>query len=453
MRVLVLCIFSTFLCSSYLSAQTYYFPPATGTQWDTVSISRFGWNSAAIDPLYSLLDSSHTRAFLILKDGKIAIEKYFGTFTKDSLWYWASAGKTMTSVLVGIARSEGFLSLSDTSSKWLGKGWTSESPEKESRITVRHQLTMTAGLDDDVPDKDCTLSSCLLYKADAGTRWAYHNAPYTLLDSVIQRSTGMSLNQFYLTRIRSKIGMNGLYLRSDDYNNVLYTTPRSMARFGLLILNRGVWGSAVVLNDTAYFNAMVNTSQNINPSYGYLWWLNGKSTYMLPGMQLVFPGYLTPTAPKDMIAALGKNGQLINVVPSLGLVFVRMGDAPDNSLVPTTLNTQIWERLAKVIETATHAATQTSCDLPERSGLFQNYPNPFNPSTMIEYRLEASGHALLKVHDMLGREIATLVNEIKGPGTYQVQFNAQQYHTSSGIYLYTLDVAGLVQTKRMIVVK
>jgi CubicO group peptidase (beta-lactamase class C family) len=357
----------------------------------------------------------------------------------------------MTSVLVGIAQSEGFLSLADTSSKWLGNGWTSEAPDKEARITVRNQLTMTTGLDDDVPDKDCTLSSCLLYKADAGTRWAYHNGPYTLLDSVIQRSTGLTLNQFYIARIRTKTGMNGAYLRSGDYDNVLFTTPRSMARFGLLILNRGVWGPTAVLNDTAYFNAMVNTSQNINLSYGYLWWLNGKASYMLPGTQLVFPGYLTPSAPKDMVAALGKNGQLINVVPSLGLVFIRMGDAPDNSLVPVTLNNQIWERLARVIGTATHIAEQQTDERPEILSLSQNYPNPFNPATTIEYHIPTGSFVRLEIFDLLGRGVSVVLNERQDAGEHRIQFNGSGL--SSGLYLCKLTAGGFVQTRKMVLLK
>jgi hypothetical protein len=291
----------------------------------------------------------------------------------------------------------------------------------------------------------------LLYKADAGSRWAYHNAPYTLLDSVIQRSTGLTLNQFYFTRIRSTIGMNGAYLRSGDYNNVLFTTPRSMARFGLLMLNRGVWGLTPVLNDSAYFNAMTRTSQNINPSYGYLWWLNGKSSYMLPGTQFVFPGYLTPSAPKDMIAALGKNGQLINVVPSLGLVFIRMGDAPDNSLVPTTLNNQIWERLSNVIGAATHAAGQIKKEKPEIFELSQNYPNPFNPATTIEYQLPAQSFVTLAIVDLLGRRVSTLVNEKKEEGNHSVQFDGSGL--SSGLYFYRLTAGGFVRTRRMLLIK
>jgi len=198
---------------------------------------------------------------------------------------------------------------------------------------------------------------------------------------------------------------------------------------------------------------MVNTSQNINPSYGYLWWLNGKAFYMLPSTQFVFPGYLTPPAPKDMIAALGKNGQIINVVPSLGLVFIRMGDAPDNSLVPTTLNNQIWERLARVIAPSTSAISQTSDLRPDDFSLSHNYPNPFNPSTVITYRLAGSGHVRLNVRDLLGREVTTLVDEMQQPGTYHVQFNARDYGTSSGMYVYTLHAGGTLETKRMILVK
>ncbi|MFZ4620571.1 MAG: serine hydrolase [Bacteroidota bacterium] len=433
-----------------LMAQQTYFPPVVGTQWDTLSLSSLGWNPSAVAPLYSFLDSSHTRAFILLKDGKIVLEKYFGTFTKDSNWYWASAGKTMTSVLIGIARSEGSLQLTDTSSKYLGKGWTSEPPEKEQQITILNQLTMTTGLDDNVVDKDCTLPSCLLYKADVGTRWAYHNAPYTLLDSVIQRSTGESLNLFYITRIRSKIGMNGAYFRSGDYNNVLFTTPRSMARFGLLMLNRGVWASTAVLNDSSYFTAMTQSSQNINPSYGYLWWLNGKSSYMLPGTQLVFPGYLSPSAPKDMFAALGKNGQLINVVPSLGLVFIRMGDAPDNSLVPMSFNDRIWQRLNAVISPAAHAA--------ERSGetvvgfsLSQNYPNPFNPSTTISFSIPADSHVSIRFFNALGQQVDEILSREMNAGEHSIRWDASRF--TGGVYYYRIRTGSFSQTKKLLLLK
>jgi CubicO group peptidase (beta-lactamase class C family) len=122
-----------------------------------------------------------------------------------------------------------------------------------------------------------------------------------------------------------------------------------MARFGLLMLNRGVWDTTAILSDTSYFRSITATSQDLNKSYGYLCWLNGKTSYMIPQTQMVFPGPLCPDAPADMFAALGKNGRLINMVPSLDLVFIRMGDAPGDVAVPFMLNNEIWERLNQVI--------------------------------------------------------------------------------------------------------
>jgi hypothetical protein len=102
---------------------------------------------------------------------------------------------------------------------------------------------------------------------------------------------------------------------------------------------------------------MITPSQNLNNAYGYLWWLNGQSSYMVPTSQLVLPGMLIPHAPADVYAALGKNGQILNICPSEGLVVVRLGNAPDNSLVPFGLNDQIWEKLNAVLCTSVTEST------------------------------------------------------------------------------------------------
>lgn len=326
-----------------------YFPPITGTEWQTTTPASLNWNVTQLNDLYTYLQSKNTKAFIILKNGKIVSEKYFGTFTADSNWYWASAGKTMTAFLVGIAQKEALLNINNKTSQYLGTGWTSATLTKENLITVRHQLTMTTGLDDDVPDDDCTLSSCLQYKADAGTRWAYHNAPYTMLDKVVENATGKTYNAYFQEKIRDKIGMNGLWIKT-GYNNVYYSTPRSMSRFGLLLLNKGKWDQTTILSDTSYFNTQINTSQTLNPSYGYLTWLNGKSNYMLPELQFVFPGSLVPNAPTDMYSALGKNDQKIYVIPSQNLVVVRMGDSAGNiQLALSSFDNELWGKLKTVI--------------------------------------------------------------------------------------------------------
>lgn len=330
--------------------ETTYFPPISGSEWTSKSPASLSWNETALNDLYTYLQSKSTKAFLILKNGRIVSEKYFGTFTVDSNWYWASAGKTMTAFLVGIAQNEGLININNRSSIYLGRGWTSLPTAKEDLITVRNQLTMTTGLDDNVqPDNDCTDPSCLQYKADAGTRWAYHNAPYTILDKVVENATGTTFNNYFQLKIRNPIGMNGLWIRT-GYNNVYYSTPRAMARFGLLLMNNGKWDQTTILNDANYFTAQTNTSQNINPSYGYLTWLNGKSNYMLPTTQFLFNGMLVPNAPADLYCALGKNDQKIYVVPSQKLVVIRMGDSAGlPSLALSSFDNELWGKLKTVI--------------------------------------------------------------------------------------------------------
>ena len=121
-----------------------------------------------------------------------------------------------------------------------------------------------------------------------------------------------------------------------------------MARFGLLLLNKGKWDQTQII-PPSYFDLMITTSQNINLSYGYLTWLNGKTSSMVPGLQTVFNQSISPSAPADLFAAMGKNGQLIDVVPSQGLVIIRMGDVPDASLVPFTFQEELWKEMNKVI--------------------------------------------------------------------------------------------------------
>ncbi|GAB4467485.1 MAG: serine hydrolase [Thermoflexibacter sp.] len=336
-------------------SSTLYFPPSNSDTWESITPQSLGWSTNEINSLYSFLEQKNTRAFLVLKDGKIVLEKYFDTdiqnrpFTNRSLWYWASAGKTLTAFLVGKAQEEGFLRISDRTSQYLGRGWTRLTTQQEDAITIRHQLTMTSGLNDNVVDRDCTRPECLQYLAPAGSRWAYHNAPYTLLEKVVSTATKQSFNNYFNKVLGNKIGMEGSWL-SIDFNNVYFSTPRAMARFGLLILNKGKWDKEVIMQDQEFFTQMINTSQNLNLSYGYLWWLNGKTSIMVPYLQTVFPRSLTQNAPMDMFAAMGKNGQLLNIVPSKNLIMIRMGENPDVGDVPFTIQEEIWERLNKIIK-------------------------------------------------------------------------------------------------------
>jgi len=89
--------------------------------------------------------------------------------------------------------------------------------------------------------------------------------------------------------------------------------------------------------------------------------------------------------------------------------------------------------------------------LPDEFSLYQNYPNPFNPSTTISYSILASSFVTLKVYDVLGNEVATLVNAQKPEGSYEVKFNATGL--PSGIYFYRLQANEFTQVKKMILLK
>ncbi len=416
-----------------LDAQSLYFPPVIGEAWETLDPSTLGWCPDRLAAMYNLLEENNTKAFILLKDGRIVLEHYFGSFTTDSLWYWASAGKGLTASLIGIAQQEGHLSIDDLTSDYLGQGWTTCAPEQEDQITIRHQLTMTSGLDDQVGDPYCTLDTCLQFLADAGTRWAYHNAPYTLLDDVLSAATGQNLNLYFQQRVRNQTGINGLFLPV-GYNNVFFSRPRSMARFGLWILAEGAWNGQPVLSDTTYFNQMVNTSQSLNLSYGYLWWLNGKPSYRLPGLQFVFPGSLMPHAPSDMIAALGKNGQYVNVVPSMNLVLIRMGEAPEGNEVPVTLNDKIWEHI-RGLECET--ALQES--LSARDVDLIVYPNPAKAVFSVLLHNESFDFWLFDAAGRMLHYVEGCYNRLD-----------LQYEWPAGIYfIQVLDAAGIRHYRRI----
>ncbi len=326
-----------------------YFPPIDSDIWETADITETGWHVPQLQPLLEYIEEKGTKAFMILKDGKIVVEWYGNgaDATTNSPWY--SAAKTLAAFTVGIAQNEGHLNIHNPSSDYLGTSWSSLTGEQENSITVWHHLTMTTGLDYTVFNKNCTAPRCLKYKNDPGSFWYYHNAGYTKTHAIVAGAAGKSFESYFNEKLRDKIGMQGEWKRL-GYAKPYYSNARSMARFGLLNLNKGVWDGTPILKDADYFRDMTNTSQNLNKSYGYLWWLNGKDSYRLPVLTKAFNGKLIPNAPDDLIAGLGKNDQKLYVIPSKNLVIVRMGDkAKKTRFGPSNFDNELWGKLNKLI--------------------------------------------------------------------------------------------------------
>jgi len=122
--------------------------------------------------------------------------------------------------------------------------------------------------------------------------------------------------------------------------------------------------------------------------------------------------------------------------------------ADDQYLFAGTVSSSIWRRPLSQVVTNTEEEINLQ---PKEFSLKQNYPNPFNPSTRIQYQVSSVSHINLKVYDVLGNEVATLVNEEKQVGSYEVDFDASQL--SSGIYFYKLQAGSFLQIRKMILVK
>jgi CubicO group peptidase (beta-lactamase class C family) len=326
--------------------ETMYYPENGSSTWDTKTAASLGWKENGIQPLKDFLVQKNTKSFMILVNGRIVMEEYFNGHTAATSWQWNSAGKTLVTTTTGIAQQEGLLSIDNRVSQYLGAGWTSETLSKESLITSKHLLTMTSGIND---ASDFVIKSNLTYLADAGTRWSYHNVFQKLID-VVAAASSQDFETYFNAKLKNKIGMDGFWNFGLIYK-IYHSNTRSMARFGLLALNKGKWKSEQIVN-ASFFNESVSSSQTINPSYGYMWWLNGKTSFMVPGGQTVFPTTLVPNAPADMYAAMGAEDQRIYVIPSKNMVIVRMGNASDPlnpSFAVSGFDDALWQKINAVI--------------------------------------------------------------------------------------------------------
>lgn len=326
--------------------ESFYFPSNSDEAWETKSLSSLGWNEGAVQALKDYLVQKRTKSFMILVNGRMVMEEYFNGHTSTTDWPWNSAGKTLVATSTGIAQQEGLLNINQKVSQYLGAGWTSEPIEKEKLITIRHLLTMTSGLND---ESNLVTKTNLTYQADAGTRWSYHNVFQKLMD-VVAAGANQDFESYFNSRIKNKIGMEG-YWNNGLIFKIYHSNTRSMARFGLLVLNNGKWKNEQIINEI-FLKESTGTSQNINPSYGYLWWLNGKSSYMVPGGQTVYQGPLIPNAPSDLFAAMGAEDQRIYIIPGKKMVVVRMGEASDPANPTFALSgfdNELWQKINAVI--------------------------------------------------------------------------------------------------------
>ena len=324
-----------------------------------IFVSFFFISTGFTDDLDSYLKENNTSSFLVSEKGKIVVEKEFKVrknLKPKSLMFFnllrhgliegrsqedvASIQKSIVSILIGIAQQKGLIDINESVTSYIGS-WTQLSAEKESLIKVRNLLTMTSGLDVD-----------LNYNAEPGLKWLYNTRAYSQLINVLEKTSGLSINELSSEWLFDKLQMNETFWKErkkgrmgfpkDSAKYGLVTTAKDLLKFGEFILNGGEVGTDHVISDIDFFDDTFLKSQNMNEAYGYLWWLNNSKTHMTWEKGLS-SGNLFSYAPEEAILALGLGSRVLAIVPSEELVLVRLGSFPDDK----NFNNNLWDYLQK----------------------------------------------------------------------------------------------------------
>jgi len=313
-----------------------------------VEAGAVGWDPVALQAALDFAGRRATTAMVVVVGGRVMAQQSWGAdlgFARDI----ASAQKSVVALLVGNLVDAGTMQVDEPVATYLGRGWSKATAAQEDAIRVRHLLTMTSGLADD-----------LTFEAAAGTLWRYNTNAYQQLPRVVEAVRGDAIDAVTRAELFDPIGVSATSRWRDrpgpgplsvDPNGRriqgLVMTAPDMARVGLLVARRGSWDGRAVLTDPGYLAAALASSQQLNPSYGYLWWLNGQQSHVLPGPPVRTPGPLVPDAPDDLVAALGKDDQKIYVCRSLDVVVTRIGGSagPRSLGALSGFDTELWRRI------------------------------------------------------------------------------------------------------------
>jgi CubicO group peptidase (beta-lactamase class C family) len=344
-------------------ADALYFPSESG-EWARVQPGAAGWDERALDAALDYAGRTNSTGVVVLLNGRLLAERRWlvegperyrrmvvgKTSGGDVVEDVASVQKSVVAFLTGVAEGKRLIDLEAPVSHYLGHGWSKANEEAEFAITVRHLMTMTSGLNDSGE-----------YQAPAGQTWRYNTGMYSKVIGILEKAAGADIETLTTEWLTGPAGMSdSKWVRrawsagNNAANSIGFaTTPRDLARFGLLVLAKGTWNGRDLLRNPSYFERMLRPSQDLNPSYGLLWWLNGQPRVQSPDEAQAKPGSLTPSAPGDLVAAQGAQDRKCYIVPSLSLVVSRLG-APTGASPTVDLkwDDEFWKLLMKAAPVA-----------------------------------------------------------------------------------------------------
>ena len=323
---------------SQSEARELYFPPNDGA-WEQSQPGEVGWNREKLKSALDWAGDVGSSGVVILLDGKILAEQHRVEETGGlGLRYRqrlneaghaiedvASVQKSVTSLLVGLALQKRLLVLDDPVSKHLGVGWSKASETQESKITIRHLLTMTSGLSDN-----------LEFVSGPGSKWRYNTPAYSRVRDCVVAASGKELNELTHEWLTQPLGMkDSRWIPRPASIQTLNaygfaTTARDLARVGLLMQAMGRWGENGIFENSKYLEEAIAASQQQNPSYGFLWWLNQTGRIA--------------DAPRDTYSANGAKTRRLFVIPSQGLVITRIGVSPKMNR-PRSFDAELLRRI------------------------------------------------------------------------------------------------------------
>jgi CubicO group peptidase (beta-lactamase class C family) len=281
--------------------------------WETADPEELGLNKQALERHLQFCKDTGADAVLVVYKGKIVDEWYDSEECREP-FNVQSVTKSITGILTGMLLDEGMLpSVYEPVSSYV-QGWDEE---EKSRVTIYNLLSMTAGfkrmwsegLGSTHEKDDYAAARPLEYIP--GTVWEYSNEGTQLLSQILCRAAGRSIADYAEERLFMPLGMESTKLRTDDRGCVwtysgMETTARDLARIGLLMINKGMWGDVRIVSEE-WVNISTSPSQDIYKWYGLLWWLI-----------------------KDLkgFAAMGGYDNYFGIFPESELIVVRIQEAP-----------------------------------------------------------------------------------------------------------------------------
>ena len=312
---------------------TYQIPLQIDDGWHVSSLAEEGVNEEIInDMMTAILAGKYPKLFsiVLIRNGSLILEEYLYYNNRYWLQEFRSAGKSVTSVLMGIAFDKGFIKGVDE--KLLdffpafekGDNWD----HRKDDVSLHHVLSMRWGFDESGPANNVpwynenwitkTLSLPLI--SEPGEKFEYHSAAPALCGPILESMTGMPVIEFAKDYLFGPLQISDyLWHTLSDGNTLtaggMFIRPRDMAKLGYLILNRGQWHGRQILSEKWIDISTRPYTSDDQLGYGYYWWLS-----KCKGGDVFY----------KTIFASGHGGQRVMVVPELNLVAV-FTSKPDNN--------------------------------------------------------------------------------------------------------------------------